>query len=100
MKRYADPGAAIQVSAGSRFAIELEGNPSTGYTWEAHVDSHHLELLGQEFEPYGFGIGVAGLEILSFRAVAAGETVIRCEYRRPWEQESRGEKQFRVAISE
>lgn len=30
---YTDAGAEIPVAAGSRFAIELPANPSTGYTW-------------------------------------------------------------------
>lgn len=30
---YTDAGTEIPVEAGSRFAIELPANPSTGYTW-------------------------------------------------------------------
>ena len=99
MKRYTDPGTAIQLAVGDRFAIELAGNPTTGYTWQVHADSQHLELLGQEFEPGGEGVGAAGQEVFRFRVLAAGETEIACEYRRPWDKEIRDTKRFRVAVS-
>ena len=99
MKRYADPIAAIQIAVGERFAIELAGNPTTGYTWQVHADSQHLELLGQEFEPGGESVGAGGQEVVRFRVVAAGETEIACEYRRPWDKEVRDTRRFRVAVS-
>jgi inhibitor of cysteine peptidase len=100
MKRYADPAAAIQVAVGDGFAIELAGNPTTGYTWQVHVASQTLESLGQEFEPAGKGVGAGGVEVFRFRALAAGETEIACDYRRPWDKEIHNSRRFRVAISE
>jgi inhibitor of cysteine peptidase len=100
VKRFADPGVTIRVDAGESFAIELAGNPTTGYMWQPDVDSQHLELLGQEFEPGGEGVGAGGVEVFHFRALAAGETEIACEYRRAWDKESRDTKRFPVAISE
>ena len=99
MKRYADPGAAIQAAAGDRFAIELAGNPTTGYTWQVHVDSRHLELLGREYQPGGIAAGAGGVEVFLFRAIAPGETEIDCDYRRPWEKEVHTDRRFRVVIS-
>ena len=99
MKRFADPGTTIRVEAGESFAIGLAGNPTTGYTWQPDVDSQHLELLGQEFEPGGEGVGAGGKEIFRFRALAAGDTEIAFAYRRPWDKESRDTSSFRVAIS-
>ena len=99
MKRFADPGDTIRVEAGESFAIELAGNPTTGYMWQPDVDSRHLELLEQEFEPGREGVGAGGKEILRFRALATGDTEITFTYRRPWDKESRDAKCFRVAIS-
>ena len=100
MKRFSDPGTTIQVAAGDRFAVELRGNPSTGYMWQAEVDGQYLELLGQQFEPGGGGVGAAGQEVFQFRALAAGTTEIDCVYRRPWEKEIHEKRRFRVSISE
>ncbi len=52
MQRYSDPAQVIRVAAEEAFAIELAGNPTTGYTWQAEVEAGHLELVGQEFEPW------------------------------------------------
>lgn len=100
MKRYADPGSVIQAAVGDGFAIELAGNPTTGYTWQVHADSRHLELLSQEFEPGGEGVGAGGQEVFRFRVLAAGQTDIACEYRRPWDKEIRDITRFRVDISD
>jgi len=100
VKRFADPGVTIRVEAGDSFAIELAGNPTTGYMWQPDVDSQHLELLGHEFEPRGGGVGAGGKEVFRFRALASGDTEITFAYRRPWDKESRDTNSFRVAISE
>ncbi len=99
MKRYADPGAAIRAAVGEEFAIELAGNPTTGYTWQVQVDSRHLELLSQAFVPGGEGIGAGGMEVFRFRVLAAGETEIACGYQRPWEEEILESKLFQVSAS-
>ena len=100
MKRYVDPGAVIQVAVGEEFTIALAGNPTTGYAWQVRSDGQILELLGQEFELGGEGVGAGGLEVFHFRALATGETEIACEYRRPWDKETRETKRFRVSALE
>ena len=98
MQRYTDPGQVIRVAAEEAFAIELAGNPTTGYTWQAEVDAVHLELIGQEFKPGREGAGAAGIEVCRFLALSAGETEIDFAYRRPWGGETHETKRFRVVI--
>jgi inhibitor of cysteine peptidase len=98
MRRFSDPAAAVRVEAGETFEVALPGNPSTGYTWQVSVDPGYLELLGQEFESEGKGVGAGGTEVLQLRALAAGHTEIACEYRRPWDRETLKTTQFRVVI--
>jgi predicted secreted protein len=98
LRRFDDPAQAIQVAVGETFAVRLAGNPTTGYTWQASVDSTYLELVGQEFEPGAEGVGAGGHEVSRFRARAAGETEIVFEYRRPWGGAARDAARFRVVI--
>jgi inhibitor of cysteine peptidase len=98
LRSYDDTAQAIQVAAGEAFAVRLAGNPTTGYTWQASVDSSYLELVDQEFEPRGEGVGAGGHEVFRFRARATGETEIGFEYRRPWGGAARGAAHFRVVI--
>jgi predicted secreted protein len=98
MQRFADPAAIIHVAAGETFALALLGNPSTGYTWQVSVDPRFLEMIDQEFEPSGHGVGAGGYEVFRLRALAAGHSEIACEYRRPWDREALKTTQFRVVI--
>jgi inhibitor of cysteine peptidase len=99
MRRFGTPGQTIRVSAGERFAVVLEGNPSTGYTWQVSADERYLELLTQDFEPHGQGVGAGGQEVFHFRGLAAGECTITCEYCRPWDQTARDTASFEVQIT-
>lgn len=99
MHRFDIPGQTIHVSVGERFAVALEGNPSTGYTWQVSTDEDYMELLAQDFEPHGQGIGAGGQEVFHFRALSPGESTITCEYRRPWDQAACDTASFEVQIA-
>jgi inhibitor of cysteine peptidase len=99
MQEAADPPWAIRVAEDERFAIDLAGNPTTGYTWEAEIDPDHLELIEREFEPAAEGVGGGGREIFRFRARQAGATEIAFVYRRPWGGAPQDERRFWVVIS-
>jgi predicted secreted protein len=99
MRRYDVPGQTVRVAAGERFVVALEGNPSTGYTWQVSADEQYLTLLAQEFEPHGEGVGASGQEIFRFRALSPGQATITCEYRRPWDRAARDTASFEVRIT-
>jgi inhibitor of cysteine peptidase len=99
MRRYDSTEKVIPVAVGETFAVALEGNPSTGYTWQADVDARYLEQIAQEFEPAGVGVGAAGHEVCRFRALRAGKTRIALVYQRPWDREPRDTKQLEVVIN-
>jgi inhibitor of cysteine peptidase len=98
VRSYDNPAQPIAVATGETFAVRLAGNPTTGYTWKAGVDSSYLELVGQEFERQTEGVGAGGHEVFRFRARAAGETEIAFEYRRPWSGTTRDAARFLVSI--
>lgn len=98
MQRFEDLARSIHVAAGEAFAIALAGNPTTGYTWQAEVDSSYLEVLAQEFEPGGQAVGAGGQEVFRFCTHQVGETEITFKYQRPWGGEVRDAKCLRVVI--
>ena len=75
----------ITVRVGEEFVIALEGNPTTGYEWEAHYDSSMLQLVDRAFSAYGPGIGSGGIELFRFKALTAGDTQLELIYKRAWE---------------
>jgi inhibitor of cysteine peptidase len=84
-----DHGADTRLSPGESFTIELEGNPSTGFTWEVtEVDRWVLTAVGEpRFTPSDRLMG-GGTVRFRFAAVQAGETTLVLSYRRPWSPNS------------
>jgi predicted secreted protein len=84
-------GQSVVVTGDQVLAIDLEGNPTTGYSWSVvGIDDAVLRQIGEtEFEPYApERIGSPGRQTLRFRAMGEGETTLSLAYRRPWETES------------
>ncbi len=85
----ADSGHTVMMKAGDHFMVELDANPSTGYTWEAgEVDSSILKQIGEtEYKSASTTPmpGQGGTQVLRFQAVGAGTTTLKLIYHRPWE---------------
>ena len=78
----------IDVTAGDKFTISLEANPSTGYSWEliGPLDDRVVVELGSDHQPgQGTGVGVPGQQLFRFQAVGKGTATIVLQYVRPWE---------------
>ena len=85
-----DNGSQVELKTGQTLVISLEGNPTTGYTWEvAEVDEGVLRQVGEmEFEPEDTGdVGVGGVQTLRFETVNSGQTDLELVYHRSWEEE-------------
>lgn len=98
MQGVEETTGAIRVAADEVFVIELRGNPTTGYAWQADVDGRYLELTEKEFQLESAAIGAGGREVFHFRAREAGRTEIVFAYRRPWESSARDTRHFEVVI--
>jgi inhibitor of cysteine peptidase len=78
----------VDVKVDDRFAISLEANPSTGYSWEltGPLDDKVVVELGSDHQPgQGSGVGVPGQQLFRFQAVGQGTATIGLQYVRPWE---------------
>jgi predicted secreted protein len=82
-----DDGHLFQLTEGQELVIELDGNPSTGYTWEVtRADGRILRQIGEtEFQPQSQLLGAPGKQVLRFEAIGAGQTDLELVYHRPWE---------------
>jgi inhibitor of cysteine peptidase len=72
-----DPATPIEVQAGETFDIVLAANPSTGYHWEIVGELSGVEFVSSDYkadEPVMPGSG--GVDVWTFKAVAAGQTEI------------------------
>ena len=75
----------INVVVGQKFNINLDSQPSTGYTWYIvePILEDQIQLLGKTVMPYRCP-GGRGKTIFTFQAIKEGRETIVCEYARPW----------------
>jgi len=87
--RLASPtdGHVIELTVGDVLVLELAGNPTTGYNWYVvDADGSVLQQRGDpEFAPDSSAIGSGGKLLLTFKALAAGESPLVLAYQRTWE---------------
>ena len=83
-----DNGQKLTLFAGQELVIQLPGNPSTGYTWEAKdLDAGMFQQVG---EPVFVSsntnlVGSGGTLTLTFRVLKTGPAALTLVYHRPWE---------------
>ncbi len=80
---------SLTAEKGATLTIRLEGNPSTGYGWEASEISPNLTLIEKRFEDTRTDpqlVGAPGIFVFTFKALEVGTGSVRLDYLRPWEK--------------
>ena len=99
---YSNPSQTINATVNGEFAIALDSNPSTGYSWNVSYDASMLSLEKEEYNPSekepGL-VGAGGTQYYQFKALKAGSTEINLTYLRTWEEGYIDQKVFTVEIS-
>lgn len=94
-----DGSETIAVKTGEKFAISLESNPTTGYSWKPEFDSAFLELVESRYMPPSSELmGAGGVETFVFLAQREGQMEITLKYQRPWEDQPIEEQSRKVNI--
>jgi inhibitor of cysteine peptidase len=96
----ADSGTTLYLEVGQTFTVTLEGNPSTGYTWEmSPADKPVLSQVGDVLAaPKSNLVGAPAMLMLTFRADANGSQPLALVYHRPWEKDVAPVKVFNVTV--
>jgi inhibitor of cysteine peptidase len=95
-----DAGKTVSLAVGDTLEVTLEGNPSTGYGWEAvSLDTSILKQVGEPaFTPSSTLVGSAGQMTLRFEAAGSGQTTLHLVYHRSWETGVAPLKSFDVTV--
>ena len=83
--------------------IELKGNPSTGYTWEAVLSSENVVTVSKDVKYLGAEgmVGAPSMFYFTVRSLSVGNTVLTLEYKRPWEEKAPLEaKVYNITVDE
>ena len=85
----ADAGRTVSVNTGDTIVVQLEENPTTGYLWKVEeLDSQILQLVSEDYEAAGGGIGGGGKRKFVFKANDAGLSPLKLKHMRQWEPDS------------
>lgn len=86
-----DNGKTNSINSGTEIEIVLEGNPTTGYSWDtASFTTNKLQQIGEvqyrQIEQPGRRprVGMGGQFVFKFKALETGLGGIKLSYRRPW----------------
>jgi len=93
-------GQHVELFQGQTLTVDLESNPSTGYSWEvAKVDTSVLSQVGKtEFEQKSPLPGAPARQIFHFKAVGEGQSTLKLIYHRPWEKGVEPTKEFSAKV--
>jgi inhibitor of cysteine peptidase len=84
----ADKDSQVDVSKGGTIVITLEGNPSTGFSWETQdLDTSMFEQVGDPIFSSSNPdlIGSGGTVTLTFKTLQTGTATLNLVYHRSWE---------------
>jgi predicted secreted protein len=95
-----DNGATEEIAPGSSFAVRLQENPTTGYSWNASAGPG-LAILSSDYQqnshPEGMA-GVGGVRTWVLRPDNAGTTTFTAVYKRSWEATTGNETGYSLTI--
>ena len=83
-----DASAPVALKVGQTVKIDLEENPSTGYTWQWECDvPDAVELVGDDYVQGGEEgmVGAPGVRTLRFQALAPATATISLAYAQDWD---------------
>jgi putative hemolysin/predicted secreted protein len=97
----ADNGKTENIAQGTRFAVQLKENPTTGFQWNATV-SPGLEIQSSEYQmdkaPEGM-VGVGGTHTWVIVAKDLGTQKFSATYKRSWEATTGNETGFSANVN-
>src|SRR5271157_899718 len=95
-----DNGTTADIAANTRIAVQLEENPTTGYSWNA-TPSSGLTVLSSDYQedkhPEGM-VGAGGTHTWVLQATGSGNQTFSAIYKRPWEATTGNETGYTLAI--
>jgi inhibitor of cysteine peptidase len=97
-----ESGHVVNVNTEQIFAIVLEANPTTGYSWSISADPDPAVAVfvdSQALPPATSLLGAPGRECFRFRSTGAGQTSVGLVYTRPFEPNAPPAQSVDVAIT-
>jgi inhibitor of cysteine peptidase len=95
-----DNGGKYTLDVGDTVKITLDGNPTTGFSWEVvPQDGDGFKKAERSYTPSSSLCGAGGTYTFTFKADEQGDATIHMIYSRPWEKGVKPAKTFDVTLS-
>ena len=93
-------GQIISVKAGETLTVKLDGNPTTGYSWQlADMNDAILKQAGDpDYKADSLLVGSGGTYTYHFTAMSAGTVVLKFNYLRIWEKDVTPYRTFTITV--
>jgi inhibitor of cysteine peptidase len=96
-------GTTVKLKKGCILAVQLAGNPTTGFTWL--IDKNNKTVLApvgkteylRDPAPEGI-VGRGGKYTFQFKAAKSGTSELKLVYKRPWEKDKRPAETFSLKV--
>lgn len=101
LKISSQSGGTYKVEKNSLITVVLDGNPSTGYSWNLDTKLALLKLVGTKTESTQKDPRLAGAPAkisFTFKALKAGTEKISLRYYRVWEKKSDNDKTWTATV--
>lgn len=92
-----DNGKTVTVNDGSTFSINLDENPSTGYSWNVSSTSG-LTITNDKYTQGASRPGASGTHEWTIKAAGKGQQFTAI-YKRPWEPATGSETTFTLKVT-
>eukprot|EP00292_Cryptomonas_paramecium_P024196 CAMPEP_0113680918 /NCGR_PEP_ID=MMETSP0038_2-20120614/11640_1 /TAXON_ID=2898 /ORGANISM="Cryptomonas paramecium" /LENGTH=144 /DNA_ID=CAMNT_0000599461 /DNA_START=13 /DNA_END=447 /DNA_ORIENTATION=- /assembly_acc=CAM_ASM_000170 len=83
--------ASTKLDVGDEFTVNLESNPTTGYSWQLVSSSEYIEKVDNKYVATSSQpglVGGGGTDVWTFKGKAPGSGELVFAYKRPWETDS------------
>ena len=93
-------GGTVALKVNDLVRVQIDGNPTTGFTWETeNLDASLLAQVGKtEFTRNSNLVGAGGTFTFTFKALKAGVTHLRLIYHRTFEKNTPPAQIFDVTV--
>ena len=93
-------GGTVALKVNDLVRVQIDGNPTTGFTWETeNLDTSLLGQVGEaEFTQNSNLVGAGGTFTFTFKALKAGVTHLRLIYHRTFEKDTPPAQVFDVTV--
>ena len=96
-----DTGKKMDVYKDSVFAVKLEAQLGTGYSWKVESGGADFEQIGKP-DVITSGqkkTGGIDIQVFTFKAIKAGQCELKFVYVEPWKKDSKPKKSFNILIN-